>query len=107
VHGSASSSGVEHGQSFRGTFAAAVRNECGGYRSQAVSVASLSSGVVDEQGAAISGVQVRRAAVDTGVVYNSVSNADGIECMTRLLFGSSANDANAINYVAPRQGSSK
>jgi hypothetical protein len=76
-------------------------------QAQAVSVASLSSGVVDEQEAAISGVQVRMAAADTGVVYNSVSNADGIECMARVLFGSSAMDANAIHYVAPRQGSSK
>ena len=53
---------------------------------QAVSVASVSSGVVDEQGAAISGSQVRMTAVDTGVVHNSVSNADGIECMAQGSF---------------------
>ena len=68
---------------------------------QAVSVASVWGGVVDEQGAAISGALVRMSVVDTGVVYNSVSNADGIECRARGSFLTPPQwDANAIDYVA-------
>jgi transposase len=36
-----------------------------------------------EQGAAIRGAQIRMTAGDTGMVYNSVCNADGIERMAR------------------------
>jgi hypothetical protein len=53
---------------------------------QAVSVASVSVGVVDEQGLQKREAHVRMTAADTGVVYNSVSNADGIECMARGSF---------------------
>jgi hypothetical protein len=43
--------------------------------------------VLDEQGAAISGAQIRMTGVDTGVVYSTVSNADGIYTFPSLPIG--------------------
>jgi len=58
-----------------------------GLRAQAVSIASVTGHVVDEQGAVVSGAQIRMVAVDTGVVYNAVSNADGIFAFPNLSIG--------------------
>jgi hypothetical protein len=54
---------------------------------QAVSIASVTGRVVDEQGAAISGAQIKMSAVDTGVIYSAVSNADGIYAIPSLSIG--------------------
>jgi hypothetical protein len=56
-------------------------------RAQAVSIAAVTGRVVDEQGAVVSGAQIRMIAVDTGVVYNAVSNADGIFALPNLSIG--------------------
>src|SRR5215469_15885649 len=54
---------------------------------QAVSIASVTGRVVDEQGAVISGAQIRMTGVDTGVVYSAISNADGIYTFPSLPIG--------------------
>src|SRR6202051_2373941 len=54
---------------------------------QAVSIASVTGRVQDEQGASMSGAQVRMTGVDTGVVYTTVSNSDGIYTFPTLPLG--------------------
>jgi hypothetical protein len=54
---------------------------------QAVSIASVTGRVADEQGAVVSGAPVRMTGVDTGVVYNTVANADGIYTFPSLPIG--------------------
>jgi len=54
---------------------------------QAVSIASVTGRVVDEQGAVVSGAQIRMTGVDTGVAYSTVSNVDGIYTFLSLPIG--------------------
>ena len=54
---------------------------------QAVSIASVTGRVVDEQGAVVTGAQIKMIAVDTGVAYSAVSNADGIYAFPSLPIG--------------------
>jgi hypothetical protein len=54
---------------------------------QAVSIASVTGRVQDEQGASMSGAAVRMTAVDTGVVYTAVSNSEGIYTFPSLPIG--------------------
>ena len=56
-------------------------------RGQAVSVASVTGRVEDEQGAVISGAMIRMVGVDTGTVNNSVSNSDGLYTIQALSIG--------------------
>ena len=70
---------------------------------QAVSIASVTGRVVDEQGASVSGAQIKITAVDIGVVYNAVSNSDGLYTFPSLPIG-----AYTVSYthldVYKRQG---
>jgi hypothetical protein len=54
---------------------------------QAVSIASVTGRVVDEQGAVVSGAQIRMTGVDNGVPYSTVSNLDGIYTFLSLPIG--------------------
>jgi Carboxypeptidase regulatory-like domain len=54
---------------------------------QAVSIASVTGRIQDEQGASMSGAQVRMTGVDTGVIYTAVSNSDGIYTFPSLPIG--------------------
>src|SRR5690348_1663168 len=54
---------------------------------QAVSIASVTGRVIDEQGAVVSGAQIKMTGVDTGVVYTAVSNANGIYAFPSLPIG--------------------
>ena len=54
---------------------------------QAVSIASVTGHVTDEQGALVAGAQIRMTGVDTGAVYSAVTNADGIYTFPSLPIG--------------------
>ena len=54
---------------------------------QAVSIASVTGRVQDEQGASIGGAPVRMIGVDTGVRYSAVSNSDGFYTFPSLPIG--------------------
>src|SRR5713226_4617299 len=54
---------------------------------QAVSIATVTGRVVDEQGAVIAGAQIRMIGVETGTVYTAVTNSDGIYTMPNLTIG--------------------
>ena len=54
---------------------------------QAVSIASVTGRVIDEQGALVSGAQVKITRVDTGTVYNTTTNTDGIYALPNLPIG--------------------
>src|SRR5437763_6253057 len=54
---------------------------------QAVSIASVTGRVTDEQGALIGAARIQITGVDTGTVYNAVSNADGIYTIPNLPIG--------------------
>jgi carboxypeptidase family protein len=56
-------------------------------QAQAVSIATVTGRVMDEQGALVSGAQIRMTGVDTGTVYNAVTNADGIYTIPSLPIG--------------------
>src|SRR5215831_17592027 len=58
-----------------------------GLNAQAVSIATLTGRVTDEQGALVPGAQIRMTAVDTGVVFNAVANTDGIYTIPSLPIG--------------------
>jgi hypothetical protein len=55
---------------------------------QAVSIASVSGRVTDDQGSVITAAQVRMNAVETGTSYNAVTNGEGIYNMPSLPIGS-------------------
>jgi len=54
---------------------------------QAVSIASVTGRVADAQGALISGAQIKMTGVDTGAVYNAVTNSDGIYTIPSVPIG--------------------
>src|SRR5664280_2839987 len=54
---------------------------------QAVSNAAVTGRVLDEQGALVAGAQVKMTGVDTGAVYNAVTNSDGIYTIPSLPIG--------------------
>jgi hypothetical protein len=54
---------------------------------QAVSIASVTGRIVDAQGALVTGAQVKMTGVDTGAVYNAVTNTDGIYTFPSLPIG--------------------
>ncbi len=54
---------------------------------QAVSNASVTGLVVDEQGALVAGAPIRMSGVDTGTVYNTVTNSEGIYTIPSLPIG--------------------
>ena len=56
-------------------------------KAQAVSIATVTGRVVDEQGALLNGAQVRMTAVDTGVVSNAITNTEGIYTIPSLPIG--------------------
>jgi hypothetical protein len=54
---------------------------------QAVSSASITGRVLDEQGAIVQSARIQLRGVDIGAVYNALSNADGIYTATNLPIG--------------------
>ena len=54
---------------------------------QAVSIASVTGRVTDEQGALVAGAQIKMTAVDTGAIYNAATNSDGIYTIPSLPIG--------------------
>jgi hypothetical protein len=56
-------------------------------QAQAVSIASVTGRVMDAQGALVTGAQIRMTGVDTGAVYNAVTNTDGIYTFPSLPIG--------------------
>jgi len=54
---------------------------------QAVSIASLTGHVADEQGAVVAAAQIKMSAVDTGAVYTAATNSDGIYTFPSLPIG--------------------
>ena len=54
---------------------------------QAVSIASVTGHVTDAQGALVAGAQIKMTGVDTGAIYQAVTNADGIYTFPSLPIG--------------------
>ncbi|MDQ6698934.1 MAG: carboxypeptidase regulatory-like domain-containing protein [Acidobacteriota bacterium] len=54
---------------------------------QAVSIATVTGRVTDQQGAIIGGALVKLSGVETGAVHNAVSNSDGIYTLPSLPIG--------------------
>ncbi len=65
---------------------------------QAVSIATVTGRVVDGQGALLVGAQIKMSGVETGVVYNAVSNSDGIYTISSLPIGAYTLQANAPGF---------
>jgi hypothetical protein len=65
----------------------AVLGNAPALHAQAVSIASVTGRVTDDQGALVPGAQIKMTAVDTGAVYNAVTNADGIYTIPSLPIG--------------------
>ncbi|MBV8731050.1 MAG: TonB-dependent receptor, partial [Acidobacteriia bacterium] len=65
---------------------------------QAVSIASVTGRVVDEQGAVLSGAQIRMTAISTGVVYTALSNTDGIYALPSLPIGAYRLESTASGF---------
>src|SRR5713226_4986955 len=54
---------------------------------QAVSIATVTGRIMDEQGALVSGALIKLTGVNTGTVYNAVTNSDGIYTFPSLPIG--------------------
>ena len=54
---------------------------------QAVSIASVTGRVTDEQGALVNAAQIKMIGLDTGVAYNAATNSDGIYTFPSLPIG--------------------
>ena len=65
---------------------------------QAVSIASVTGRVTDEQGALVAGAQIKMTAVDTGAVYNAVTNSDGIYTIPSLPIGAYTVEATVPDF---------
>lgn len=70
---------------------------------QAVSIASVTGRVVDEQGAIITGAQIRMIGVDTGTVSTAVTNADGIYTIPSLSIGAYTLEATVKGFQTHAQ----
>ena len=55
---------------------------------QAVSVASVTGRVTDEQGAIVAGAQIRMNGIETGTLFRAVTNAEGLYTIPSLPIGS-------------------
>jgi hypothetical protein len=65
---------------------------------QAVSIATVTGRVTDQQDAVVAGVQIRITAAGTGAVYNAVSNADGLYAVPNLPIGAYTIQASAEGF---------
>src|SRR5437763_11630671 len=54
---------------------------------QAVSIATVTGRLTDQQGALVTGAQIRVTGVDTGAVHNAITNEDGIYTIPSLPIG--------------------
>src|SRR5260370_10472095 len=64
-----------------------VQGMAPGLYAQAVSIATVTGRVTDEQGALVTGAQIKISGVDTGTIYNAVTNQDGIYTIPNLPIG--------------------
>jgi hypothetical protein len=65
---------------------------------QAVSIASVTGQVVDQEGAILNGAQIKITGVDTGSVHNAVTNADGLYTIPNLPIGAYVLDVTAPGF---------
>ena len=65
---------------------------------QAVSIASITGRVVDEQGAVLPGAQIKLADAENGSIHNAVTNAEGIYTMASVPIGSYTLEATAPGF---------
>jgi hypothetical protein len=65
---------------------------------QAVANASVTGRVVDEQGGLLVNAQIRVTATETGIVYNAVTNSDGIYSIPTLPIGSYTLEATSAGF---------
>ena len=76
---------------------------------QAVSIASVTGRVTDQQGAVLTGTQIKAIALDTGTVHNAVTNEDGIYTIPSLPIGAYTFQAGAPGFqtLCPDRNSSE
>jgi hypothetical protein len=67
-------------------------------RGQAVSGASVTGRVADEQDATVAGAEVKMSGVDTGVVFNATTNDSGLYSFPNVPIGSYTLQANAPGF---------
>src|SRR5712692_8115860 len=65
---------------------------------QAVSNATVTGRVTDQQGALVAGAEIKVTGVDTGTVRESVANADGIYTISSLPIGAYKLEATAPGF---------
>jgi hypothetical protein len=69
-----------------------------GLHAQAVSIATVTGRVTDEQGAIVPGASIRITRIDTGTVYDSASNGNGIYTLPSLPIGEYRLEATAPGF---------
>ena len=65
---------------------------------QAVSIATVTGRVTDQQGAVLTGAQIKITGVDTGTVHKAVTNEDGIYTIPSLPIGAYTVEASAPGF---------
>jgi hypothetical protein len=65
---------------------------------QAVSIASITGRVVDEQGAILPGTSIKLTGTETGVVYNAIANSEGIYTIPSVPIGVYQLEASAPGF---------
>ncbi len=65
---------------------------------QAVSIATMTGRVTDQQGALVTGAQIKVTGVDTGTVHDAVTNSDGIYTIPSLPIGAYTFEATAPGF---------
>lgn len=65
---------------------------------QAVANASVTGRVTDEQGAIVVGAQIRVTGVETGTVYNAVTNSEGLYSIPTLPIGAYTLEASSAGF---------
>jgi len=69
-----------------------------GLHAQAVSIASVTGRVADEQGALMAEAQIRMTGIETGASYTAVSNSDGMYTIPSLPIGAYTLEATASGF---------
>ncbi|MEP6715623.1 MAG: TonB-dependent receptor [Terriglobia bacterium] len=67
-------------------------------QAQAVSIATVTGRVADEQGASVAGAQIRMTGAETGGVYNAVSNSEGLYTVPSVAIGPYKLEATAPGF---------
>ena len=83
---------------FTGLFALLLMPGPPPLRAQAVSIATVTGRVTDEQGAIVPGANIKITKIDTGTVYASASNGNGIYTLPSLPIGEYQLEATAPGF---------